>query len=60
MKLIKKFLHNVLGWGFPDNSKSVHGSTLPGATFEATCICGRKIIKDRGGWYHGADYELKN
>lgn len=49
--MIKKFTHNVLGWGYPDK-ETVTGSDLPGASGEATCICGEPIIKDRGGWYH--------
>lgn len=48
--MLKKFAHNVLGWGFP--KKMMENTGLPGASAEAECECGAHIIKDRGGWYH--------
>lgn len=49
MNRIKQFLHNLLGWGFPD--KKVSGDHFQ---TNYTCkFCDLEITKDsQGNWFH--------
>ena len=52
---IKKFLHDKLDWGFPNESRG-----FDGCSFTSTCrLCGGRLLQDsQGNWFH-ATWEKK-